>query len=140
MLQLDATTEFGARVARRLNEEAIIWLTTVGPSGMPASVPVWFWWDGATILIYSQPNAPKLRHIEQNPSVQLNFNCDATGGDVIRFEGTAVIDRAAPPATGVPEMIAKYQRGIQSIGTTPEGFAAAFSTPVRVTPSRVRGH
>jgi hypothetical protein len=37
-------------------------------------------------------------------------------------------------------MIAKYQRGIQSIGTTPEGFAAAFSTPVRVTPSRVRGH
>jgi PPOX class probable F420-dependent enzyme len=140
MLQLDTSTEFGARVERRLNEDQVIWLTTVGSSGMPASVPVWFLWDGATILIYSRPDTPKLRHIQRSPKVQLNFNSDSSGGDVIRIEGSAAVDDATPPATGVPEFVEKYHAAIERLGTTPEGFAGAFSTPVRVTPSRGRGH
>lgn len=139
-LQVDPATEFGARVERRLTEEELIWLTTLNPNGRPASVPVWFLWDGEAILIYSQPNAPKVRNIERHGQVELHFNSNAGGGDVVRIEGQAVIDRAAPPATGVPAMIEKYRAGIQRIGTTPEGFAGAYSTPVRVTPGKVRGH
>ena len=140
MLQLDTSNEFGARVERRLNEEQIIWLTTVGPSGMPASVPVWFHWDGATILIYSRSQAPKVRRVKRHPKVQLNFDGDGRGGNIVRVEGEAVIDRESPPATGVAAFIEKYQAGIQRIGMTPESFAATYSVPLRVTPSRVRGH
>lgn len=32
---LDMTTDFGRRVARRLEQERIIWLTTVSPGGAP---------------------------------------------------------------------------------------------------------
>ena len=29
---------------------------------MPHLVPVWFWWDGQTVLVFStQPNAVKVR-------------------------------------------------------------------------------
>lgn len=139
-LQVDPATEFGARVVRRLNEEELIWISTLNPNGAPASVPVWFLWDGESILIYSQPQAPKVRNIEQHGQVELHFNSDASGGDVIRIVGQAVIDRAAPPAHQLPAMMAKYRTAIQRIGTTPEGFAASYSTQVRVTPGKVRGH
>jgi hypothetical protein len=32
---IEETTEFGARVARHLREETVVWLTTVTPSGAP---------------------------------------------------------------------------------------------------------
>jgi hypothetical protein len=37
---IDAGTEFGARVARRLREEMVVWLTTVTPAGAPLPRPV----------------------------------------------------------------------------------------------------
>lgn len=139
-MRLDTSTEFGTRVERRLNEETIIWLTTVRPDGQPLPVPVWFYWDGDTCLIYSQPDKPKLRNIEQNPKVSLNFDSDGLGGDIVRFDGTARVDPDAPLATGVPEMMEKYADGIKRIGTTPEGFAESFSVAIRVSLDRLRGH
>jgi PPOX class probable F420-dependent enzyme len=138
-LQVDPATEYGARVMRRLNEEIVIWLSTLNPNGAPSSVPVWFLWDGESILIYSQPHAPKVRNVEQHSQVELHFNSDATGGDVIRIAGQAVIDRTAPPFNQLPAMVAKYRAAVQRLGTTPEDFAAAYSTPIRVTPGKVRG-
>jgi len=46
MLNLDLTSAFGERVARRLREERLIWLVTIDSSGLPQPSPVWFWWDG----------------------------------------------------------------------------------------------
>ena len=43
---IDEGTEFGARVARHLREDVVVWLTTVTPSGAPLPAPVWFIWDG----------------------------------------------------------------------------------------------
>lgn len=139
-MQIDTSTEFGQRVEQRLRDEIIIWFTTVDAEGQPSSVPVWFYWDGESFLIYSQPNKPKLRNIVRNPKVSLNFNSDEYGSNVVRFEGEARIDDTAPPATGVAPMIEKYDAAIQRLGTTPEGFAAAFSVPVRVTPQKLLGH
>jgi hypothetical protein len=39
---IDTAIPFGARVARRLQEERIIWLTTVRSNGTPQRSPVWF--------------------------------------------------------------------------------------------------
>jgi PPOX class probable F420-dependent enzyme len=139
-LQIDTSTEYGQRVQRRLRDEPVIWLTTVNGKGTPQPSPVWFLWqDGDTLLIYSQPDKPKLRNIAARPQVALAFNTDAVGDDVIVFTGTAEIVPQIGPATGVPAFIAKYETGIANLNSTPDRFAADYSVPVRVTLDRVRG-
>ncbi len=134
---VDTSTNAGKLAEQRLNEDEIIWLTTVTPSGQPQSVPVWFYWDGKTVLIYSQPDTSKIRNIEQNPRVALNFNSDAQGGHVVRLQGRAEIDQAVGPATNVSAMIEKYRNGIQRIGSNPESFASGYSVAIRVTPTKL---
>jgi PPOX class probable F420-dependent enzyme len=48
---LDPSSEFGARAARRLREEKLAWLTTVGPNGTPQPVPVLFLWNGEDSIL-----------------------------------------------------------------------------------------
>jgi PPOX class probable F420-dependent enzyme len=140
MLNLDPNTEFAARVARRLADDTIIWLTTVRPNGTPEPSPVWFLWDGATALIYSRPNTQKLRNIVANSNVALSFNTTSDGGDVIILSGTAAVDEQAPSCDQLPAYVAKYAGPIQGINMTPEHFAKAYSVAIRVTPTKVRGH
>lgn len=134
---VDTNTKAGKLANQRLRQEEIVWLTTVSPKGQPQSVPVWFLWDGETVLIYSQPNKSKIRNIQHNPRVALNLNSDFRGNDVVRLQGRAVIDTSTGPATNVPPMIEKYREGIRRIGDTPEGFANEYSVAIRVTPTRV---
>ena len=75
-MNIDTTTERGARVAARLRDELVAWLVTVKPDGTPVPTPVWFWWDGETVLVYSQPGKPKLRNIAANPRVALALRTD----------------------------------------------------------------
>jgi PPOX class probable F420-dependent enzyme len=135
----DQSTEFGARVARRLHDEWIIWLTTVRADGMPQPVPVWFLWDGQTFLIYSQPDTPKLRNIARNPKVALHFDGDGQGGNIVVFNGEARVDPQAPPADQVAAYVEKYREAIAQIAMTPESFARSYSVAIRVTPTRLRG-
>ena len=139
-MQIDTSTEFGARVARRLDEEYIAWLTTVGADGTPQPSPIWYLWDGETFLIYSQPNTPKLRHIAANPRVSINLDGDGKGGDIIIFTGDAQIDESAPPAHQHDAYAQRYAEGFRRINKTPEQFAAVYSVPIRVRPTRLRGH
>jgi PPOX class probable F420-dependent enzyme len=139
-MKLDTTTEFGQRVERRLRDETIGWLTTVGADGTPQPSPIWFLWDGQTILIYSQPNTPKLRNIERNPRVALNLDGDGRGGDIVVLTGEARVDRDAPGAADHTEYLEKYRQGIERIGMTPKQFAASYSVPIRMTPTKLRGH
>jgi PPOX class probable F420-dependent enzyme len=139
-VQIDTSSEFGARAARRLNEDTIGWLTTVSPGGTPQPSPIWFLWDGETAVIYSQPNAPKLRHIAANPKVSLNLDGDGRGGDIVILTGEAEIDESIPPANQDQTYLAKYRQGIAGIKMTPESFAAAYSVPIRFRPTRLRGH
>ena len=139
-MKIDTTTEFGQRVQRRLRDETIGWLTTVGPDGTPQPSPIWFLWDGETILIYSQPNTPKVRNIERNGRVALNLDGDGRGGDIVILTGAARVDRDAPGAADHTEYLEKYRQGIERIGMTPEQFAGSYSVPIRMTPTRLRGH
>ena len=139
MIEIDTSSEFGARVERRLREETIGWLTTVGADGTPQPSPIWFLWDGETVLIYSQPDKPKLRNIERNPRVSFNLDGNGDGGDIIVLTGDARIDGEAPPADAVPEYLAKHQGEIERLWTTPEGFAGEYSIAIRMTPTRLRG-
>jgi PPOX class probable F420-dependent enzyme len=132
----DTTTDAGKRAEARLKEEEVAWMTTVRSDGQPQTVPVWFLWDDEGILIYSQPGRQKLKNISHNPHVGLNLNSNAQGGDVVRLEGKAKVADAAPPSSEVPSYVEKYRESIARIGFDVEGFAQAYSVPVRITPGR----
>lgn len=137
---IEESSEFGARAGRRLREEVVVWMTTVTPAGTPVPRPVWFIWDGEeSALVYSRPS-PRVRNIEANPRVTLNFDGDGGGGDIIVFTGSAAVDPEAPPADRSPDYLAKYDEHIERIGMTPASFAEAYSLPVRVRFTRVDGH
>ena len=137
---IDQGTAFGARVARHLREEIVVWLTTVTPAGWPLPRPVWFVWDGAeSVLVYSLPGA-RVRNVEANPRVTMNFAGDGRGGDIVVLSGNAAIDRDATPADRAAEYRAKYDEHITRIGMTPETFAQRYSVPVRIQLVRLAGH
>ena len=137
---IDESTEFGARVARHLRDEIVVWLTTVTPRGSPLPMPVWFVWDGAeSVTMYSQPGA-RVRNIEANPRVSLNFSGDGRGGDIVVLSGAASIGQGAPAADRNGDYLAKYDEHIARIGMTPETFAERYSVPVSIELGRLRGH
>jgi PPOX class probable F420-dependent enzyme len=119
------------RVESRLRTNIMARLTTVSPGGRPDPVPVWFLVrDDETILLYSQPNKPKLRNIEHNANVALGLDVTDLGRDVIRIEGTATRQPGALRADQIPEYVAKYIERIAAIFGTAERFAELFSEAV----------
>lgn len=136
----DPATEFGARVAARLRDERIIWLTTTGNDGTPQPNPVWFLWDGASFLIYSLPDAARLGHIKQNAHVALHFDGNGQGGDIVVFTGVARVAPEEPPANERPDYLERYRQRIDQNFGGAAAFAARYSVPLRVTPTKVRGH
>lgn len=131
---------FGERVARRLRDDIVAWLTTVSADGTPQPNPIWFHWDGASFLIYSLPGAARLNHIARNPHVSLNFDGNGRGGDIIVFTGTAHVSPNEPPADQNAIYLAKYRTAIDRNFGGPAAFAARYSTPIRFTPLKVRGN
>lgn len=136
---LDFTSRLGRRVNRRLRLEKIIWLTTVDSRKTPQPRPVWFHWDGRTVLIFSEKNTAKVRHIARNPRVALSFNTDNDGDDVAVLIGEAAILKKPPSAARVKAYLRKYRQGIKYIGMTVPQFTAAFAVPIVVTPKAMRG-
>jgi PPOX class probable F420-dependent enzyme len=136
---IDEGTEFGARVARRLREESVVWLTTVTPAGAPLPRPVGFLWDGGEMVsMYSQPGA-RVRNIAANAKVTLNFDGDGLGGDIVVLTGTAQVDPDAPAADANSAYLEKYGAQIERFGMTPAAFAARFSVPLRIRLTRLDG-
>jgi PPOX class probable F420-dependent enzyme len=137
---VDESTGFGARAAAHLREEVVVWLTTISPKSGPLPMPVWFLWDGAdTVLMFSQDGA-RVRNIEADPRVSLNFGGDGRGGDIVVLSGRATVDRDAPAADRVEPYLEKYAEHIERVGPTPEQFAARYSVPIRIELTGLRGH
>jgi PPOX class probable F420-dependent enzyme len=136
----DPSTEYGARVARRLRDEQVAWLTLVDSNGTPQPAPVWFLWDGGTALIYSDKNAKRLAHLRGNSKVALHLNGTETGGDIVVLTGEVAEDLAAPGPPDNEPYLAKYGRQMaDDLKMTPEDFAETYNVALRFTPRRVRG-
>jgi PPOX class probable F420-dependent enzyme len=138
-LVIDTSTEFGNRVARRLQEDQIAWLTTVGPDLTPQPSPVWFYWDGETALVYSQPQAPKLRNIRERPRVSLHLLSTPSGGDVVILTGQAWIDDQAPAMDANTGYLEKYREGLAALPTPLDQLTQEYSVVVRIRPTGLRG-
>jgi PPOX class probable F420-dependent enzyme len=135
MLNLTPTRQ--AVIEQWLTEDLIIWLTTVDPSGRPHSVPVWFWWDGEQITIFSQPETRKVRHLRANPAVALALQTRDEGEEVIAFEGNAAFAPEPTSAQMTDGYKAKYAHLFPRIGSTPDKMAEDYSLVIRVTPTKV---
>jgi len=137
---IDTTTEFGARAAKRLREDTVGWLVTVSRDGTPQPNPVWFSWDGESILVYSERGQAKLRHIEANPRVALHLDSRSSGDDVVIVIAAATVDPSAPPVHQNAPYVAKYREEMVRLGLgSPETMAETYSVAVRLIPSKVRG-
>jgi PPOX class probable F420-dependent enzyme len=138
MAVLDLDSPAGARADRRLRSEQILWLTTVRADGQPQSSPVWFLWDGETLLVFSQPDAQKIRNLAGNPRVAVHLESEGTGDEVVTIDATAAVDPDVPPSDRIEEYQAKYREGIKGLGWTPARLARDFSVAIRIRPNRVR--
>ena len=127
-----------AYVESRLGKAIVVWLTTVRPDGQPQTSPVWFMWDGERFLVYSRPSSGKIPNIRSNPHVSLNLDGDGDGGEIVTIEGTAEIDGEAPFANEIAAYVEKYRQHIKRLGSEPGPFARAYSTAIRILPTRRR--
>ena len=135
---VDEATEVGARVAARLRGDLVAWLVTVSPDATPVPTPIWFLWDDGTILLYSQPGKPKLRHIAANPRVAVALRTDEHGDDLMVVTGEASVDDGAPSADASPAYVEKYAAEIERQGFNPASFAAEYSVAIRIRPTKLR--
>ena len=135
---IDPATEKGARADARLRADEVAWLITVAADGTPSPTPVWFLWDGASILVYSQRDKPKLRHIAANPRVAVALRTDELGDEITVVTGDAAVDVSLPSADQVQGYVDKYGELIARLGADPASFAGEYAIPVRMTPTKLR--
>lgn len=126
-------------VESRLRTNLIAWFTSVDPDGHPTTVPVWFLWQpDESFLVYTQARTPKLRNLAVNPNVSLALDVSDIGRDVITFEGTATHDPDRSPADQVAAYAAKYAERTAAIFGSVADFAAVFTAPIVIHPTRAR--
>ncbi|WP_091674914.1 TIGR03667 family PPOX class F420-dependent oxidoreductase [Amycolatopsis marina] len=132
-MTFEQTAQFRRRIA-----DTIVWLTTVTSTGKPAPKPVWFVFDGESFLIFSEPGALKMKHIDANPNVALHFNIAPDGEDVLVVSGTAEVVPDVLPSTA-PGYLDKYEAHYPRIGHDRDSVDATYSAAIRVTPTRSWG-
>jgi PPOX class probable F420-dependent enzyme len=136
---IDWSEKFARKAGKRLAKERVGWLVTVGSDLTPQPRPVWFLWDGETILVYSQAKARKVAHIAAHPKVAFHLNTDEDGSHVAVLIGEAAADPKIPPAHKLPAYLRKYRKGIRELELTPEDFARDYSVAIRIRPTSLRG-
>ena len=133
---LEADSAAWAR--RHLIEDVVGWLTTVAPDGRVQTSPISFLWDGEAVLIYSKPDAPKLRNIAANPQVSFGLNTDEYGDHILVIEGIAELDAGAPLWSDNPAMVAKFREPLRHWGLDLAETSSEFSAAIRIRPARIR--
>ena len=138
MIDIDQSTDFGARAAAHLGDDAFVWLTSVSPAGAPLPTPVWFFWDGGSSLrVQSLPTARRVHDLQNNPHLSLNFNGSPEGGDIVVLSGRAT-EKPGDPV--LDAYIEKYRERISSLGLSPEEFADQYSTALDIELTALHGH
>jgi len=133
------TTLAAARIRRFLEREPIVWLSTVRPDGAPHLVPIWFTWDGEALLIFSKPDAQKVRNLRAHPSTMLALGDAEADFDIGLIEARAeLLDQ--PTCDLLPAAhIEKYAGQLAALGMDAEAYAATYSQVIRIVPADFLG-
>jgi PPOX class probable F420-dependent enzyme len=135
---LDLSDPAHSRVDTRLRQETAAYFTTVRPDGRPHTVPVWFAWDGASILLFSKPDDLKVRNLRQNPAVTLALDNFGASSQPVVVEGTGALVEDAAIASMLPVYSAKYAALAERLGIPPDTLARVYTQPIHVTPTKIR--
>ncbi|UUO01104.1 TIGR03667 family PPOX class F420-dependent oxidoreductase [Mycolicibacterium novocastrense] len=127
---------FTQEVVDRLSSDKHGWLTTVAKSGQPVPRLVWFYFDGTDVLVYTEPNAAKVRHIRAHPRVSLNLDSDGNGSGIIVVGGTATVDAEDANPLHDERYRAKYGEFAAGLGFSDE-FLAAYDTRLKISVDKV---
>jgi PPOX class probable F420-dependent enzyme len=130
------TVEFTQEVSDRLSSDKHGWLTTVAKSGQPVPRLVWFYFDGNDVIVYSQPNAAKVRHINAHQRVSLNLDSDGNGSGIIIVGGVASVDAEGADPLVDEQYLTKYGEYAAGLGFSKE-FLAAYSTRLKIAVDKV---
>jgi PPOX class probable F420-dependent enzyme len=128
--------DFTQEVSERLSSDKSGWLTTVAKSGQPVPRLVWFYFDGTDVIVYTEPNAAKVRHVKAHPRVSLNLDSDGNGAGIIIVGGVTSVDaEGADPLTD-ERYVAKYGEYAASLGFSKE-FLGAYNTRLKIAVDKV---
>jgi PPOX class probable F420-dependent enzyme len=129
------SAELTQEVSDRLASDHYGWLTTVAKSGLPIPRLIWFFFDGTDVVIYSVPDAAKVRHVERHPQVSLNVDSDGNGSGIIVIGGTATVDATDVDCRTDEPYWAKYGESAAKFGIA--DAMANYSTQLRITIDKV---
>jgi PPOX class probable F420-dependent enzyme len=130
------TDDAAARADCLLRTERVVWLSTVCPDGRPHLVPIWFWWDGMSLLIASKPNARKIANLRAHPECMLAIGDAEADFDVALIEARAELTPIPTGALLEAGLLDKYHDKMAGIGLSPTEFAATYSQVIRIAPIR----
>jgi len=133
---MDPNAPTADRIRRFLEEEPVVWLSTVRPNGDPHLVPIWFWWDGEALLVFSKPHAQKVRNLRVNRSVMLALGDADDDFDVGMVEGEAELLAEPARVEWLAGHVKKYGARMAAIGLSGEEFATTYSQVIRIRPLR----
>lgn len=122
------------RIRRFLERESVVWVTTACREGRPHIVPVWFLWDGEAILLFSKPDAVKVRCLRDDPRAMLALGDADDDFNVGLIEARAELLDA--PIALPHAFVAKYARKMPRGRLDPETFAATYTQAIRFAPTR----
>ena len=125
-----------ARADQRLRTDLMMWLSTVRPDGRPHLVPVWFLWDGTSILILSKDDQ-KMRNLRANPRVMLAVDDTKGGGDVVMLEGEAALVDRESVTSMLPTYADKYAENLAQFQWTIESMGREYDQTILITPSKL---
>jgi PPOX class probable F420-dependent enzyme len=72
-----------SRVPARL---AYVWM-----DGTPRVVPIWFHWDGSSVVVCSPTKDPKIKELEKNSDVSVTIDSNDWPYRVLSLRGTATV-------------------------------------------------
>jgi PPOX class probable F420-dependent enzyme len=126
-------TDLSDEVTRKLKRERYAWLTTVGPTGVPAPMLTWFCFDGVNFTLYTPARASRVAHVFERPEVSLHLESDGIGGGVIAVGGRAAVTAEGVDPRDDREFWAKYHVEAELLGL---GEAiSSHSVRITITPT-----
>ena len=116
-----------------LDTAASLSLATVRPDGRPHVVPLWFTRDRETIVVFSKPDAQKVRNLVVEPRAMVSVGQPGE-------EGASLIEVIAEVEPGVTAALAgrfasKYHDHVEMLGLTLDRFVDPLV--IRLRPTRM---
>ena len=131
-----AMRDEATRLDRLLRTEPVVWLSTVRPDGRPHLVPIWFLWDGTSVLIASKPHARKVGNLRENPECMLAVGDADDDFDIALIEARAEVTSIPTGSLLEAGLLSKYGDRMRAAGLAKDEFEATYSQVVRITPTR----